>query len=63
MPMPAQATVAATGVKTPRDFDRTTFRKTCVEAHTFCQVEVLLGAGLSAQEEFDGLKARLLQGY
>ena len=41
MPMPTPATVARTGVKTPRDFDRETFREICVEAHTFWQVDLI----------------------
>ena len=41
MPMPKPLTVAQQGVKTPRDFDRQSFREVCVEAHTFCQVDLL----------------------
>jgi hypothetical protein len=40
MPMPTAATVARTGVKTPRDFDRTSFRDVCIEAHTFNGIDM-----------------------
>lgn len=41
MPMPKPETVTQQGVKTPRDFDRQSFREVCVEAHTFCNVDLL----------------------
>ena len=41
MPMPKPETVVQHGVKTPRDFDRQSFRVVCVEAHTFCKVDLL----------------------
>jgi hypothetical protein len=41
MPFPKPETVAQTGVQTPADYDRTSFRVLVVEAHAFCGVEVL----------------------
>ena len=41
MAMPTPETVQARGVKTPRDFDRTSFREVVVAAHTFCNVELV----------------------
>ena len=46
MPHPLPETVEQSGVKTPEDFDRQSFRELVVVAHSACGVELLEGVYL-----------------